>query len=123
MTTGLVLFAHGARDPRWAHTIEALAARVSELSPGLAVEPGYLEMMKPDLAEAVRRLVAQGVTSVVVAPVFLSAGGHVLRDLPEQLALLEPQHPGITFRVEPALGSRPEVLDAMASACLRSVAR
>jgi sirohydrochlorin cobaltochelatase len=118
MTTGLILFAHGARDPRWAHTIEALAARIAELSPGLPIQAGYLEMMQPDLAEAVRRLVAQGVDTVVVAPVFLSAGGHVLRDLPEQLARLQPAHPDIAFRVEPALGSLPGVLEAMAKACL-----
>jgi sirohydrochlorin cobaltochelatase len=120
---GLVLFAHGARDPRWAETIEALAARVAALAPGVPVEPAYLELMSPDLAEAVRRLVARGVRTVVVAPVFLSAGGHVLRDLPARLAALEPRHPGIEFRVEPALGSLPSVLDAMARACVGFVPR
>jgi sirohydrochlorin cobaltochelatase len=116
--TGLVLFAHGARDPRWAHTVEALAARVAALAPGMPVEPGYLELMEPDLAEAVRRLVEQGAREIVVVPVFLSAGGHVLRDLPAQLAALAPRHPAVSFRVEPALGSLPEVLDAMAAACV-----
>jgi sirohydrochlorin ferrochelatase len=28
MTQGLILFAHGARDPRWAAPFEAVAARV-----------------------------------------------------------------------------------------------
>jgi len=121
MSTGLVLFAHGARDPRWADTVNALAARIAERSPGLAIEPAFLEFMTPDLAGAVDALVARGVRSVVVAPVFLAAGGHVLRDLPDRLAAIATRHPGLSVRVEPALGSRPEVLDAMAAVCLRAL--
>ena len=30
MPHGLILFAHGARDPRWAEPFEAVAARVRE---------------------------------------------------------------------------------------------
>ncbi|RPH45302.1 MAG: cobalamin biosynthesis protein CbiX [Burkholderiales bacterium] len=118
MTTGIVLFGHGARDPRWADTIRALAARVAELSPDTPVEPAFLEFMTPDLAAAVDTLVARGVDAIVVAPVFLAAGGHVLRDLPERLASIATRHPGLAVRVEPALGSLPAVIDAMARHCL-----
>ena len=121
MSTGLVLFAHGARDPRWADTVNALAARIAERSPSLAIEPAFLEFMTPDLAGAVDALVGRGVRSVVVAPVFLAAGGHVLRDLPDRLAAIATRHPGLSVRVEPALGSLPEVVDAMAAACLRAL--
>jgi sirohydrochlorin cobaltochelatase len=121
--TGVVLFAHGARDPRWAETVEALGRRIAALAPGLPVEPAYLELMTPDLAEAVARLVGSGVRRVVVAPVFLSAGGHVLRDLPARLAQLEPRYPGVVFRIEPALGSLPSVVDAMARVCVEAVSR
>jgi sirohydrochlorin cobaltochelatase len=59
MSTGIVLFGHGARDPRWADTIEALAARVAELAPRTPVQTAFLEFMTPDLATAVDALVAQ----------------------------------------------------------------
>ena len=35
MSAGLVLFAHGARDPRWAEPFEAVAARLRTLEPGV----------------------------------------------------------------------------------------
>ena len=121
MSTGIVLFGHGARDPRWADTIEALAARVAELAPGTPVQAAFLEFMTPDLATAVDALVARGVDAIVVAPVFLAAGGHVLRDLPDRLAAIATRHPGLSVRVEPALGSLPAVLDAMARHCLETL--
>jgi sirohydrochlorin cobaltochelatase len=121
MTTGIVLFGHGARDPRWADTMTAIAARMAELSPATPVESAFLEFMTPDLATAVDTLVARGATALVVAPVFLAAGGHVLRDLPDRLAAITARHPGLAVRVEPALGSLPAVVDAMAQHCLGTV--
>ena len=32
----IVLFAHGARDPRWAEPFEAIAARIRAAAPGRA---------------------------------------------------------------------------------------
>jgi sirohydrochlorin cobaltochelatase len=121
MTTGLVLFGHGARDPRWRGTIDALAARLAERQPGLAVHAAFLEFMQPDLAGAVAELVARGVREIVVAPVFLAAGGHVLRDLPDRLAAIAAAHPGLAVTVGPALGSLPTVIDAMAVECVAAV--
>jgi sirohydrochlorin cobaltochelatase len=121
MTTGIVLFGHGARDPRWVDTMTAISARMAELSPGTPVESAFLEFMTPDLATAVDTLVARGASAIVVAPVFLAAGGHVLRDLPDRLAAIAVRHPGLTVRVEPALGSLPAVVEAMARHCLGTV--
>jgi sirohydrochlorin cobaltochelatase len=123
MSTGLVLFGHGARDPRWADTLNAIAARLEALAPGVPVRAAFLEFMSPDLAGAIDALVEEGVRSVVVAPVFLAAGGHVLRDLPERLASIAVRHPGLSVRVEPALGSLPSVVEAMALACVDALDR
>jgi sirohydrochlorin cobaltochelatase len=94
---------------------------MAELSPATPVESAFLEFMTPDLATAVDTLVARGATALVVAPVFLAAGGHVLRDLPDRLAAITARHPGLAVRVEPALGSLPAVVDAMAQHCLGTV--
>jgi len=116
--TGLVLFGHGARDPRWADTMKALADRIGALDPELPLQLAFLEFMSPDLSAAVDVLVAQGVRTIVVAPVFLAAGGHVLRDLPDRLTAIAERHPGLRVTVEPALGSHLSVIDAMAGICV-----
>ena len=51
MKEGIVLFAHGSRDPEWAQPFERIAA---ELRDEFLVELAYLERMKPTLEEAWR---------------------------------------------------------------------
>jgi len=119
---GIVLFAHGARDPRWALTVEALAERAAALAPGTRVRTAYLEFLTPDLSDAVAALVAEGATRLRIVPVFLAAGGHLLRDLPERLEACAQRHPGVVFDLLPALGTLPTVLDAMAVACVEAPA-
>jgi sirohydrochlorin cobaltochelatase len=67
-------------------------------------------------------MVLRGVTRIQVAPVFLAAGGHVLRDLPDRLREVSVRHPGLQLHVGAALGSVPSVIDAMAQVCMNDLA-
>jgi sirohydrochlorin cobaltochelatase len=80
---GIVLFAHGSREPGWAEPFERIAA---QLSGRFLVEVAYLERMAPALDEAVTGLVAKGVKRVRIVPVFLGVGGHIKEDLPKLAA-------------------------------------
>ena len=80
MKHALILFAHGARDPRWAAPFERLREIAQAQLPDTEVVLAFLELMSPRLPEAVAGLAQNGCTSVSVVPVFLGQGGHVLRD-------------------------------------------
>ena len=58
--TGLILFAHGARDPRWAEPFERLKRKVEAARPGMPVALAYLEIMEPDLMGATDALISAG---------------------------------------------------------------
>ena len=113
---GLLLFAHGARDPRWAEPFEAVAQRLRSNQPALTVELAYLEFMTPSLLEAGLLLVAAGCQRVDVVPLFLGAGGHVRKDLPVLLDELAGAHPEVAWHLQRAIGERDSVIDAMAQA-------
>ena len=113
-----MLFAHGARDARWAEPFEAVASRVRYAAPALAVELGYLELMKPDLIEAGARLAAAGCVQVDIVPLFLGTGGHLRRDLPAGAAALRAAHPQVRWCVGSAIGEVEAVIEAMAAAAL-----
>jgi sirohydrochlorin cobaltochelatase len=113
---GLILFAHGARDPRWAEPFEAVAARVRAAHPGAAVRLAFLELMQPGLPQAGAELAAAGCTRIDVLPLFLGAGGHVRRDLPLLVDGLRQAHPGVHWRLAPVVGELPAVVQAMAEA-------
>jgi sirohydrochlorin cobaltochelatase len=116
---GLVLFAHGSREPRWAQPFEAVAAGVRARAPHAEVALAYLELMAPTLADAVAQLVARGCSRIDVVPLFLGAGGHVRPDQPARLQALRALHPAVALRLRPAIGEAPEVLAAMAAAATR----
>ena len=118
MTPGLILFAHGARDPRWAAPFEAVAAAVRAARPGLPVRLAFLEFMAPTLPEAGHELAAAGCTQLTVLPMFLGAGGHVRKDLPLLLDELRAAHPGLVVTLQPAIGEIDSVVAAMAAAAL-----
>lgn len=121
-TQGLILFAHGARDPRWARPFEQVAARVRALAPGVRVALAYLELMSPDLQAAGAELAAAGCTEVVVLPLFLGAGGHVRKDLPARIAQLQQSCPTVHWRLQPAAGEAERLVEALAQIAVESIA-
>lgn len=118
--SALVLFAHGARDPRWAAPFQRLQALVKDQLPQQEVELAFLELMEPRLPEAVKTLAAKGRTEITIVPVFLGQGGHVLRDLPVILQDLKAAYPQVNFKLVEAVGENAAVLQAMARYCVEA---
>jgi sirohydrochlorin cobaltochelatase len=118
MKPGLLLFAHGARDPRWALPFEAVLRRVRQAQSQLPARLAYLEFMSPNLAQAGAELVASGCDHIDVLPLFLGAGGHVRKDLPLLLEALRAAHPGLSLKLHPSVGEVEAVVAAMAQAAL-----
>jgi sirohydrochlorin cobaltochelatase len=116
MRRGIVLFAHGARDPRWAEPFEAVAAELRRRRPDVDVRPAYLEFMAPALSAAIESMSAEGCTQVDVVPLFLGAGGHVRRDLPQMLQALRERHPRCPIALHATAGETRPVIDALAQA-------
>lgn len=118
----LILFGHGARDPRWAAPFERLRQILREQLPQVRVELAFLEFMSPSLPELVRELTAQACDDITVVPVFFGQGGHVLRDLPPMMDGMRLAHPGIRLKLATAVGEDESVLRAIAAYCAASMA-
>jgi len=119
--SALILFAHGARDARWAAPLQRLRDLTQQRVPDVHVALAFLELMSPNLPEVVAQLATQlpqnGVADVTIAPVFLGHGGHVMRDLPRLVQDLQAAYPHMRFRVAGAVGEDAGVLAAMAAYC------
>jgi len=118
MSRGLILFAHGARDPRWAAPFEAVAQRIREQRPQLQLRLAFLELMSPGLPEAGAALCAAGCTHIEVLPMFLGTGGHLRQDLPPMLERLREQYPSVRWRLHAAVGEQTRVREAMAATAI-----
>ena len=55
-------------------------------------------------------------------PVFFGQGGHLLRDLPAMIGQLKSDNPELKLNVAGAVGEDPDVLNAVAQYCIKSLA-
>ena len=113
MTTGIILFAHGARDPNWARPLERLKRMLGERMPEAMVEAAFLEHMTPTLEDAASGLVARGASELSVVPVFIAHGAHLREDLPRRVEALGAAHPGVPVRIAPPIGEIDTILSAI----------
>lgn len=118
MRRALILFAHGARDSRWAEPFQRLQQIIQSQKPDVTVSLAFLELMTPRLPEIVQQLAQSGCNDVTVVPVFFGQSGHVLRDLPPMIEQLRQAYPGVTLKAARAVGEDAEVLNAIAGYCI-----
>lgn len=111
---GIVLFAHGSRDPLWHRPMQAVAQRVLQSAPGVAVECAYLELSTPNLASACASLLERGVTTITIVPLFLGVGKHAREDLPLLVAELRAAHPHTVFELQAAVGEDARLIALLA---------
>lgn len=124
--TTIVLFAHGARDPRWAQTLHQLQTTLEQQAAAegrlCTVHQAFLELMQPSLPDVLHALGAQGATSVAVLPVFWSEGAHIRHDLPALIAQTCQHHPQLQVQVWPVLSHWPGLLEWLAGQALKQLA-
>lgn len=116
--TGLVLYAHGARDPRWAEPFEQLRDRVAAMAPDRMVILAFLEHLAPDLSAAMAEIDREGIDRVRVVPLFFGRGGHLREDFPRQLEQARASYPSVSVEVTEAAGEDEAVQAALATFAL-----
>ncbi|WP_199571686.1 sirohydrochlorin chelatase [Streptomyces murinus] len=104
-TPVLVAVGHGSRGARHEETIGRLVDAVRRTRPGLRVETGWLDLVRPALGEVLAGLDSPA----VLVPLLLGTGYHVRVDIPAVIAAA----PGIPARVARALGPHPLLADAL----------
>ena len=116
----LLLVAHGSRraesNAEVGHLADELRARAgTEFG---WVGHAFLELAEPSIAEGMNQAAAAGAAELLVLPYFLSAGRHVVKDIPEEVAIGLREQPQIRVSVAPYLGAMPGVSDLLLSTAL-----
>ena len=111
---GILLFAHGARDPEWARPFERILALLERRAPTTPIELAFLESMHPTLDEAMHALGNRGAERVTIVPLFMAQGNHLRKDLPEIVRRACESNPGLSVRTARAIGDVDVLLEAIA---------
>lgn len=115
---GVIVFAHGSRDPLWRKPMEAVAKAVRTKEPKTLVSCAYLELCDPDLPTAVEQMVRAGAGCIRVLPAFLGVGLHARQDLPELLVQMRQTYPTVEFELLPTAGEDARVIALLAELAL-----
>jgi sirohydrochlorin cobaltochelatase len=113
-TDGILLVGHGTREERGVREMLSVARLTAERLPGVAVEPCFLELANPMIADGVERLVALGVRRMTVMPLLLFAAGHAKRDIPRAARKTAARHPDLTVHMALPLGCHDKLVELSA---------
>jgi len=119
----IILFAHGAKDARWALSLQQLQRALALARPQTSVQIAFLELQEPNLADALAALAAAGCRHIDVAPIFWSQGGHMAQDLPQIVREFLVREPGTDIRVLPVLSELPGMEQFLVQAILTQTQR
>jgi len=91
---GMLLLGHGSTLPFNKELVETTARLVAEQNAEYIVKCGFLNMNTPTVGDALAEFRKEKIDALVVVPLFLAKGVHILKDIPELIGFSEGQTRG-----------------------------
>ncbi len=95
--TGVIVLAHGSKVRTGNEGLFKIVEMLRAMGKWDMVEAGFLQLAKPGLTEVVEDLIGREVKRVVVMPLLLFSGNHVLKDIPEEIDNERKKFPDVDF--------------------------
>jgi sirohydrochlorin ferrochelatase len=111
--TGYIVFAHGSSIESANEAVRVVAQSAAERDGWKMFEAAFLEGGRPNLSEAVNKLIDRGASTLIVLPYFLTLGLHLQRDLPYLIESLRCKHPEVEIQVTAPLDGHHAMVDAL----------
>lgn len=105
MKTGVVVLAHGSKVRSGNEGLFRIVEMLRAMGKWDMVEAGFLQLAKPGLTEVVEDLIGRGAEKVVVMPLLLFSGNHVMKDIPEEIAREQKKFPEVEFCYAESIGA------------------
>ncbi len=95
--TGVIVLAHGSKVKTGNEGLFSIVEMLRGMGKWDMVEAGFLQMAKPGLTEVVDDLTGRGAKRIVIMPLLLFSGNHVLKDIPEEIDNERKKFPDVEF--------------------------
>ncbi len=95
--TGVIVLAHGSKVKTGNEGLFKIVEMLRGMGKWDMVEAGFLQLANPGLTDVVADLVSKGASRVVVMPLLLFSGNHVLKDIPEEIDNERKKYPNVEF--------------------------
>ena len=127
---GLLLIGHGSRLNFNKELVTATAELIDEKTDEYLLRSCFMENSSPNVAEGLDSMKKEDIDLLVVVPLFLAKGVHVLHDIPELLALRSGEYRGnftlangkeIPLVYAEPIGKDPLLADIMLNSAKRAI--
>jgi len=112
--TGILVFTHGSRLKEGNEIVIKLVEQLRERLGYEHIEPCFMELGKPLIPVAIKKLVSKGCNHIFGYAFFLVPGSHLREDIPFIFEQTLKKHPGVTYELSPPMMSDPMMVDFVA---------
>lgn len=112
--TGVIIFTHGSRRKAGNEILFQFVEQVRRQLGHPYVESGFMELGRPSIPVALKKLVRQGCTHIFGYALFLVPGSHLQEDIPFIFEQTLKKHPEVTWEISPPLMADPQMADYVA---------
>lgn len=112
--TGVIIFTHGSRLPAGNAIMLRLVEQVRARLGDVPLEAAFMELGKPPIPVAIRKLLRRGCNHIFGYALFLVPGSHLQEDIPFIFRETLKKHPGVTWEISPALLHDPLLVEFVA---------
>ena len=112
----LIVVAHGSRKKEAVLDVASLCEKISKKAMNRSGQAGsekngfdrvkyaFLQFAAPLLEAKIEELVKEGVTQIIVFPLFIAVGSHVLSDIPQLVETASKKYPHVNISITRHLG-------------------
>ncbi|MEB2308998.1 MAG: precorrin-8X methylmutase [Candidatus Brocadiaceae bacterium] len=105
MKTGVILISHGSKLSSGNDGLFQVTDMLRAMNQWDIVEAAFLQLAEPGFSEVVKRTVASGANRIVIMPLLLFKGNHVLKDIPEMIEEEKRKYPQVEFFYSSNIGA------------------
>jgi sirohydrochlorin ferrochelatase len=112
--TGVLIFTHGSRLKAGNDAMLRLVEQIRQRTGHDCIEACFMELGKPLIPVAIRKLVRQGCNHIFGYALFLVPGSHLSEDIPFIFEQTLKKHPEVTWEISPPMMADPMMVDFVA---------
>ena len=113
--TGVLIFTHGSRLKEGNEIMVNLVEQVRKRLGYDLIEPCFMELGKPPIPVAIKKLIDRGANHIFGYAFFLVPGSHLSQDIPFIFEQTLKKYPGVTYELSPPMMSDPTMIDFVAN--------
>ncbi|HUJ10589.1 MAG TPA: CbiX/SirB N-terminal domain-containing protein [Verrucomicrobiae bacterium] len=119
---GILVFTHGSRLKEGNEVMLQLVEQLRERLGYDLIEACFMELGKPLIPVAIKKLVQRGANHIFGYAFFLVPGSHLKEDIPFIFEQTLKKHPGVTYELSPPMMSDPMMVDFVAQKLKQALA-